>query len=443
MFDFKGKKVLIMGLGIIGKGLKDALFFCDKGAIVTVTDLKTEQELGNSIDEIKKYKDIKLHLGGHIERDFIENEIIVRNPDVRYDSPFLEIARQNNNKIIMDESFACALTKSHVIGITGTRGKTTTTTLIYEILKNAGKDVYISGNIRGTATLPLLEKLSENSYLVLELSSWQLQGFGDEKISPEFAVITNIYPDHLNRGGGMDDYVNDKKNIYKFQKKTDTLFLNKDKKDKYHEEFQCEANGEIIYFSGLNVKDYKTKLLGFHNLENIAAACAVCQKLNIDNDIIKKTIEEFSPVEFRLEKVEEINGITFINDSASTAPIAGVKALESIDRKVLLICGGATKGLPLDEFVNAICKKAKSVALLKGTETSNLEKMIKNRVGENLIIGVFEDFEAAIRKIYNRAERGDVILLSPGCASFGLFINEFDRGKQFNKIINKIKNETK
>lgn len=434
--DFKGKKVLIMGLGSIGKGLKDALFFCDMGAIVTVTDLKTEQELGNFIDDLKKYENIKLHLGGHREIDFVENEIIVRNPDVRIDSPFLEIARCSGNRIIMDESFACTLTNANIIGVTGTRGKTTTTTLIYEILKNSGKDVYISGNVRGTATLPLLDKLTKDSFLVLELSSWQLQGFKDEKISPKYSIITNIYPDHLNRGGSMDDYVSDKKNIYKFQDKSGVLFLNEDIADKYHAEFKNEASGKIIYFSKKDIVNYKTKLLGNHNLENIAVARALCLELKVDEDIIRKTVEEFEAVEFRLQKIREINEVSFINDSASTAPIAGVKALESMSEKVLLICGGATKGLPLDEFVQTICKKAKLVALLSGTETSNIQEKMENFGGENLIIGVFDDFEKAIKTIYKKSEKGDTILLSPGCASFGMFKNEFDRGEKFNQIVN-------
>lgn len=435
MLDFKGKKILIMGLGTIGKGLKDALFFHDSGAIVTVCDLKTESELGASIDELKKYKDIVLHLGSHLESDFIENEIIVRNPDVRCDSPFLEIARNHGNRIIMDESFVCTLTDATIIGITGTRGKTTTTTLIYEILKRAGRDAYISGNVRGTATLPLLDKLTKNSYLVLELSSWQLQGFAEERISPHYSIITNIYEDHLNRGGGMDDYVNDKKNIYKYQNELDFLFLNSDKQDKYHKEFKQEAKSKIVYFSKNDLIDYKINLLGDHNLENIAAARVLCLSLGIEEDIIKSVVANFMPVEFRLEKIREINGIIFINDASSTAPIAGIKALESFDNKVFLICGGATKGLPIDDFAKSICANAKRVALLSGTETGNLKNKIEKFGGKELIVDVFDSFERAIKTLYSLVEIGDVILLSPGCASFGMFRNEFDRGEQFNKIV--------
>ena len=437
--DFKNKKVLIMGLGTIGKGLKDALFFYEAGSIVTVTDLKTKEQLQGSLDILSKYKNIILHLGEHLESDFIENDIIVRNPDVRYDSPFLEIAKKHNKKIIMDESYACTQTDAKIIGITGTRGKTTTTTLVYEILKEAKKDVYISGNIMGTATLPLLKKLNKDSYLVLELSSWQLQGFKDEKFSPEFSLITNIYEDHLNRGVGMDDYVDDKKNIYKFQNNTGILFLNKDRNDKYHDQFKKEAKGKIVYFSKNDVIDYKTNLLGDHNLENIAAARIICLNLGIKEEIIKKIVSKFNPIEFRLQKIREVNKISFVNDTTSTSPIAGIKALESFDKKVILICGGATKYLPLDEFAEKIVRKAKFVILLSGTETNNLKKRIEHFGGENLIVGTFDDFEKAIMTAYKRAERKDVILLSPGCASFGMFENEYDRGHKFNKIVNDLK----
>lgn len=438
MIDFGGKKILIMGLGTIGKGLKDALFFYNKGAIVTVTDLKSEELLKDSIDELKKYKNINLHIGYHDEKDFIENEIIVRNPDVPFNSKYLELARNHGNKVIMDESYACKLTDAITIGITGTRGKTTTSTLVYEILKNSGKDVYLSGNVRGSATLPLVEKLNKGSYLVLELSSWQLQGFKDEEISPKYSIITNIYEDHLNRGAGMDEYVGDKKNIYRFQNKENFLFLNKDNDDKYYVQFAKEAPSKIIYFSKKDVIDWKTSLFGDHNLENIASARALCLELGVSEEIIRDTVANFSAVEFRLQKIREINKITFINDAASTAPIAGVRALESFDKKVFLICGGATKGLGLDEFAKTIVARAKKIALLQGTETMRLKEKIEFYGGKDLIMDIFDNFEIAIKTIYSSAQEGEIILLSPGCASFGMFKNEFDRGEQFNKIVNSL-----
>jgi len=439
--DFKGKRVLIMGLGTIGKGLKDALFFYDKGAIVTVTDLKTENELENSIEELKN-KNIKLHLGGHIEKDFVENDIIVRNPAIPEDSKFLQIARNNKRKIIMDDSYATTLTDAKIIGITGTRGKTTTATLIYEILKHAGFDVYLSGNIRGTATLPLLDRLNKNSYLVLELSSWQLEGFRDEKISPQYSAITNIYRDHLNRYKSMDDYVDDKKCIYKFQDKNGVLFINKDKKDKYFYEFEKQAKSKIVYYSKNDFKNYNTNLIGKHNLENIACARKIALEIGVSENIIKEAISNFRGVEFRLEKVNEINKIIFINDSASTSPDAGIMALNSFDKKVLLLAGGATKNLPLDNFADTILKKAKKIALLKGEDSLKLKELIDKK-DKDLVLGIYDNFERAVYDLYKIANENNIILLSPGCASFGLFVNEFDRGNQFNQIVNKIKNETK
>jgi len=432
--NFKNKKILIMGLGVIGKGLKDALFFYNQGAKVTVTDLKDESKLQESVNELKKYSDIKLHLDGHLESDFKENDIIIRNPAVPKNSKFLNIARENNKEIFMEDSLFTKLTKAKVVGITGTRGKTTTSTLIYEILKYADLDVYLSGNVRGTVSLPLLDKVQEDSYVILELSSWQLQGFADEKISPQYAVITNIYEDHLNRYKGMGEYVNDKKNIYKFQQETDFLFLSEDMNPEYLADFQNEAISQKIYFSKKDTQNYKTNLIGSHNLENIAAARAFALKIGIDEETIKKAVENFQSIEFRLEKIKELEGIIFINDSASTAPIAGIKALNSFEEKVLLIAGGASKDLDLDNFAKTIKKKCKKVALLEGSDTSRLKELLP----EDLILGTFQNLESAVKILYKQAEKGDVILLSPGSASFGIFKNEFDRGEQFNKIVDKL-----
>ena len=432
--DFKDQKILIMGLGIIGKGLKDALFFYNQGAEVTVTDLKEESELMDSVSELKKYPEIKLHLEKHLESDFKENDLIIRNPAVPQDSPFLRIAQEHNKRIVMEDSLFVSLTKAQIIGITGTRGKTTSSTLIYEILKYADLDVYLSGNVRGTASLPLLDKVKEDSYVVLELSSWQLQGFADEKVSPHYAVITNIYEDHLNRYQGMSDYVNDKKKIYKYQQESDFLFLNKDMDQKYLAEFQSEAIAQKIYFSKEDVRDYQTNLIGEHNLENIAVARSIALEIGIDEETIKKAVENFQAIEFRLEKIREINDISFINDSASTAPVATIKALNSFDAKVLLIAGGASKDLPLEDLAQAIKEKAQKVALLEGSDTLKLKELLD----DDLILGVFKDLESAVKILYKQAQSGDIILLSPGSASFGMFQNEFDRGEQFNQIVNNL-----
>lgn len=432
--DFKDKKVLIMGLGIIGKGLKDALYFYNQGAQVTVTDLKNESELESSVKELSQYPEIKLHLGKHLESDFRENDIIVRNPAVSKNSPFLEIARNNGKKIVMEDSLFTSLTEAKVIGITGTRGKTTSSTLLYEILKYADLDVYLSGNVRGTASLPLLNKVNQNSYVVLELSSWQLQGFAEENISPDYAAITNIYEDHLNRYQSMKDYVDDKKNIYKFQKESDFLFLNQDMDHQYLIDFQNESKAQKIYFSKNDILDYETNLIGKHNLENIAVARAIALEIGITEEIIQKAVQNFKAIEFRLEKVREIQGVTFINDSASTAPIATIKALDSFSQKVFLIAGGASKDLDLKDLSLKINEKCYQVALLEGEDTDRLKKLLN----ANLIIGVFKDLESAIKILYEQSKSGDIILLSPGAASFGMFKNEFDRGEQFNLIVNKL-----
>jgi UDP-N-acetylmuramoylalanine--D-glutamate ligase len=239
--DFTGKKVVVMGLGTLGGGVGTARFFAKKGARVVVTDLKSREELKTSVEELSQYP-IEYILGNHREEDFIKADLIIKNPSVPSSSPFIELARKNNIRVEMAESLFMELSPTkNIIGVTGTRGKSTTSQMIYEIIKTAGRKVVLGGNVKGIATLELLGAIDDSYYVVLELSSWMLEGFGWNKVSPWISVITNIYPDHLNRYKGMDEYINDKKNIYKFQKKDDILILNKD--DKTSQNFASEAPG--------------------------------------------------------------------------------------------------------------------------------------------------------------------------------------------------------
>jgi len=245
--NFTGKRVLIMGLGLQGGGVGVARFFAEKGAKVTVTDLKTKEELASSI---KSLSDLPLAyvLGKHREEDFKNADLVIRNPDVDKNSPYLEIAREHGAIVEMDESLFLRLwqKKENIIGVTGTRGKTTTTHLIGMILKQAGLPILLGGNLRGIATLSLLDKATPETKIVLELSSWQLQGLDWNKLSPHIAVITNIYPDHLNRYKNMKDYIADKKIIFRYQKEKDLLVLNA--KDKISKNFVRQAKSKIIWF---------------------------------------------------------------------------------------------------------------------------------------------------------------------------------------------------
>ncbi len=439
--DFKNKKVLIFGLGLLGKGLQDAIFFAEKGAQVKVTDLKTEEQLKESLEQLKKFPKIEYTLGEHKEEDILWADLIIRNPGVPQKSNFIKLAKKNKIPVEMDESLFAKYCPCPIIGITGTRGKSTTTTLIHKILSDyfskQDQTVYLAGNILGVATLPLLDRVKPNDLVVLELSSWQLQGFGENKISPHIAVFTNIFPDHLNYYRTMKEYIDDKKFIFKYQKKSDYLVINKD--NNYTQKIASEAISHVVFFSGADLSSsWETKLIGKHNLENISGAIKVAQIVGVPEENIKQSIKTFSGLEHRLEVVAEINGITFVNDTTSTTPISGKLALDSIDKPIVLLAGGATKNLNLSPFAKAITNKVKAVILLEGSATEELQKKIIKNKGEHLIAGIFSDFTEAIKKAYDISLPGDIVLLSPGCASFGMFINEFDRGNKFKKIVKEL-----
>ena len=434
---FEGKRVIVMGLGLLGRGLGDTLFLAAHGAIVTVTDLKTERELASSLERLKGL-DVELKLGGHDAVDFTQADMILRNADVPATSKYLQRAREAGVPIEMDESLFCKLFRGQVIGITGTRGKTTTTTLIFRILSRVRPGVHLAGNIKGHATLPLLDVVDPDDAVVLELSSWQLQGFHDAKISPNASVFTNIYPDHLNRYESMQDYILDKKAIYCYQHGNDFCVFNGDQPE--CAALSKEAPAGSDFFSIMDISsDWRIQLPGAHNRSNIAAAARLCAKLGVDIDQIRRAVEEFPGVEHRLQTIAVKNGVTFIDDATSTTPVSGCAALDAMgNQRVLLIAGGADKKLDPTPFVHAAAAKAHRIALLKGDGTNPIrEGLILNGAADK-IVGTFDSLKDAVLRLVAEASPGDVILLSPACASFGMFQNEFHRGETFASIVKEL-----
>jgi UDP-N-acetylmuramoylalanine--D-glutamate ligase len=438
MFDprtiFQGKKVTVMGLGLLGRGLGDALFLVRCGAQVTVTDLKTAEQLAPSLKKLEGLP-VTIHLEGHDEADFVNADMILRNADVPRSSKFLKIAAEHRVPIEMDESLFCKHFGGEVVGITGTRGKTTTTILIHKMLSEARPRVFLAGNIMGQATLPLLETVTDRDTVVLELSSWQLQGFHDAKLSPGAAVFTNVHPDHLNRYSGMDDYIHDKKAIFLYQKDSDFCIFNGDQAETV--ELAKEAPAGKGFFRIEDVPtNWNIQLPGRHNRENVAAATCLARKMDVPEQAIRSAVEAFSGVEHRLQWVGEKYGVGFINDATSTTPVAGCAALDSTDgKRILLIAGGSDKNLDLQPFASAAALLTHKIALLEGDATEDLFRKIVSAGGEQKIVGRFGNLEDAVRRLLEEAERGDVVLLSPGCASFGMFRNEFHRGETFIRVV--------
>ncbi len=434
---FKGKKVTVVGLGLLGKRLGDITFLSECGAEVLVTDLKTEKELAPSIEKLKRYKSIKYALGGHRMEDFENKDFILKGQGTPMDSPYILHAKEKGIPIEMDESLFVKLApKVKVIGVTGTRGKSTTTLLIYDILKGSGMRVHLGGNLKGMAALPLLKEIKEGDAVVFELSSWQLQGFGEDKVSPYISVFTNFMPDHMNYyKNDMEAYFKDKSYIYKFQNKNDVLVLGPQMKDMVK-----VAPGKIIHADVSNVPKWAIKLKGEHNLENIACAIEVARALNIKNEVIKDAVEKFEAPAGRLELVKEINGVKIYNDTNSCTPEATTVALRalgnSVKKNIVLIMGGSDKNLSFADLYKYILRYVKEVVVIPGNGTDRILPDLKRL---KVSLHTEPDLQAVVTKAYSLTKAGDIILLSPAFTSFGMFANEYERGDKFMEIIKSLK----
>jgi len=373
--------------------------------------------------------------------DFKTADFIFKTAGVPLDSIYIEEARKNEIPVLMDDALFGLESPCPVIGVTGTRGKTTTATLIYELLKETRKKVYLAGNIKGMATLPLVRKIKKDDLAVLELSSWQLQGWEDLKISPHVAVVTNIFSDHMNYyKNDFKKYLNDKAAIFKNQTKKDFLILNKNCIQS--KMFAKMAKGKVIWFSAEDVpKNWKVKIVGKHNLENIAAAMAVGRLFKIPSSKIKKIVESFVGVPGRLQFIKEKNGARYYNDTTSTMPEATIAALSSLGEKaknIILIAGGTDKNLDFKNLAQSIKNHTKGVVLLNGTATEKISQALRES-GYSSPLVISKNMKEAVGSAKGMAEKGDIVLFSPASTSFGMFKNEYDRGEHFEKEISALK----
>jgi len=422
-----------MGLGLLGRGIGVARFLAEAGAQLTITDLKTKKELKLSLDKLKKFKKINYILGRHRLADFRNKDMIIKAAGVPLDSLYIKEALRNKIPVEMDASLFIKLAKIKTIGITGTRGKSTVTDIIYQILKKNYSlgNVFLGGNVKGVATLPLLKKVKKNDIVVLELDSWKLQGFNDLKISPQISIFTNFLPDHMNYyKNRMDLYFKDKSSIFKFQNKNDYLIVSQQAKKEITKRFNNIIKSKIIITKN---EKWQTKLIGEHNQENFNLASQVLEILGIKKSIIKKEIKNYSGLPGRMEFVRNFKGIDYYNDTNATSPEAVIAAINAINKDIILIAGGNDKELNYKEMVEIIEKKVKTLILIKGTATEKIVDLM------GYSIETVDNMRDAIKKANKFAKNGDMILLSPGAASFGIFKNEYDRGNQFVKLIKRMK----
>lgn len=460
---FKNKKITVMGIGLHGGGVAVVKFLVGHGAKVIATDLRSKEQLSASLEKLKGLKNVQYVLGQHRMEDFSKVDMVIKNPAAQWNDKHIKFALENKVPVEMDSSLFFKLCKNPIIGVTGTKGKTTTSTLIYEILKAAGKNPVKIG-ISQVSVLDKLSLLKKDSIPVFELSSWRLSALGRAKMSPHIAVFKNIMPDHLNYYGTMDKYFQDKKYIFSNQKPKDSLIINGD------DEALCEAvketKSQVIRFSyselkrsravfiddgaiylnnGIDVKKLialkDITIPGQHNLSNVMAAIGAVFAWGLTATEIKKVLPQLKGVSHRLEFVRELAGVKYYNDTAATIPDAAVSALKAFEKPIILIAGGTDKNLDFTEFAKEICEKAKRLILLNGSATEKLLNKIKKCAEQSFIseIEMVDSMEDAVVSAKKLAEKDDVVLLSPGAASFGLFANEFDRGDKFKEAIKKLK----
>ncbi len=472
---FKGKKITVFGLGLLGGGIGVVKFLVKHGARVIVTDIKNKEQLALSLEKLKGLKNVEFVLGQHRREDFEKVDMVIKNPVIPWTNEHIKFALSKNIPVEMDSSLFFKLSKNPIIGVTGTKGKTTTAALIFEILLAAGKKP-IKVGIGQSSVLDKLDELEKESLPVFELSSWRLSALGRAQMSPHIAVIKNILPDHQNYYKSMEEYLADKENIFLYQTPKDFLVVNQD--DEILRISSSKAKSQIIRFSGRPIKNGQAiftegeaiylnngldikklieikdiKIPGRHNLENIMAAAGACLALKIAPEVIRKAIISFKGVPHRLEFVREINGVKYFNDTAATIPDAMLKALEAFSQPIILITGGTDKKLDFSLAGQILAKKIcsaenlpnnpvsdefiKEIIFLRGDATEKLINEIRKNLPKDKErkFEICDSMETAVELARKKAQAGDIVLLSPGAASFGLFLNEFDRGEKFRKAV--------
>jgi UDP-N-acetylmuramoylalanine--D-glutamate ligase len=447
--DFKNKKVAILGFGIEGKDA--ARHLIDSGAKVTIFDAKTKKEI-----DLTGFQKDKLNLkcgNDYMTLGLIGYEYIFRSPGVyRYKKEIVE-AEKKGSIIMSALKLFMEKCPAMIIGVTGTKGKGTTSTLIYQILTKSGKDVYLAGNI-GKPYLELLPRLSKDSWVVMELSSFQLI---DTEISPHISVVLNITKDHLDWHKSVEEYIDAKKNIVKYQGKSDYAVINADYKSS--KDFKKLTNSKVLYFSRkkkvkgsyvlkgdihLNTSNdislggiEKLRLRGEHNWENVTAAICASHLAGGGTDSIKEVVFSFQGLEHRLEEVRKVNGITFYNDSFSTNEETTIAAIKSFVEPITLILGGSDKGLSYANLARQLkLRKNINMIIIIGEISNIISNALKGVGYKGKVLKVGDtDMENIVKAAFEYTSEGGVVLLSPSTASFDMFENYKDRGEKFKDAV--------
>jgi UDP-N-acetylmuramoylalanine--D-glutamate ligase len=446
--ELRKKRMLVVGLA--RTGVATALFCADHDAAVSGTESRTENELGDAPAKLRE-AGVALELGGHTENFFLAQDLIIPSPGVPADDAYLVKARSKGITVWSEIELAYRFIEGKLIGITGSNGKTTTTTLVHHILKNAGYSAMLAGNV-GTPLISCVEAMDGGTVAVVELSSFQLELI--EKFRPNIGAILNLTPDHLDRHKTLEAYGAAKARIFENQTELDAAILNADdplsaryapkkpqvfwfSRKKRVERGACLRGEEIIVVHDGKedqvMRRDEVPLAGAHNLENVLVAVLIARLAGVDTESIAKGVRSFAGVEHRLEFVAEIQGVRYYNDSKATNVDATLKALDAFPGRILIILGGKDKGSDYSVLQKPLREKA-ILALMIGAASEKIEQQITGSVA----IERAGTIERAVEIAAQAAQRGDIVLLAPACASFDQFQNYEHRGRAFKELVREI-----
>lgn len=435
--EFSGKKITVMRIGLLGRGVGDAAYLAELGADVHVVDDASKEVMQLSVDALAQYPNVRFTFGPYQIEHFTECDVVLVGAGASLHSPELAAAKAAGVPIKQSAAWFAEASKIPIIGVTGTRGKTTVAHMIHHVLSEVtGEKILLGGNIRGVSNLQLLKEVSENSLCVMELDSWQLQGFGWAEISPQIAIFTNFMEDHLdyyqangqNKEEAMQLYFADKANIFIHQDEGGTFITTPEVFNQAKQLSKVTVGQEVVLVDESAIpEDALLAMPGAHNRLNAAIAYQALKAVSLSDEEIFAGLASFPGVPGRLEYMGERKGMKVYNDNNSTTPAATMMGLQAVgsetDKNIVLIAGGSYKNIDPTPLLAEMEKYCKKVILLPGTGTDKIKASTDAVVVENM--------EEAVRLALESGGSGDVLLFSPGFASFGLFKNEYERNDAF------------
>ncbi|MGB8494564.1 MAG: UDP-N-acetylmuramoyl-L-alanine--D-glutamate ligase [Candidatus Acidiferrum sp.] len=444
------RKMRVLVVGLARTGVATALFCAKHNAIVTATESRAEGELGDAPAKLRE-AGVALELGGHTEKTFLAQDLIIPSPGVPADNPFLQNARSKGITVWSEIELAYRFLEGKLIGITGSNGKTTTTALVHHILQSAGIPTFLAGNV-GTPLISCVEEMNGGTVTVAELSSFQLELI--EKFRPDIGLFLNLTPDHLDRHKTMEAYAGAKARIFENQTELDAAVLNADdpptvnyapkkpqafwfSRKQRVQQGACLSGDDIVIVHHAKeefvMKQAEIPLAGAHNVENVLAAVTAARLAGVDTATIAQAVRSFAGVEHRLEFVAEIGSVRFYNDSKATNVDATLKALDAFPGRILIILGGKDKGSDYTALQKPLREKA-ILALLIGAAADKIEKQITGSVA----IERAATLDRAVELAAHAAQPGDIVVLAPACASFDEFQNYEQRGRVFKELVHQL-----